>query len=218
MNPLLKLEQSNRVDLDRLRDAESGTRDLLIELITTSCLFEITKLIAARLDIASFVTATVDVLTQYAPIENCAINIAAPDVPPVNVSVGEFPAEFASAPLLDESEVRLVVMAALTSLEEPVGYLAANEFRHAIAQSQFLIKTADQISSGLAALIEADRMRRQLAAARARDVIASLDESYSHEHLLLLVDALSTLPKAAGASLALTNPPLRRPPGPAARG
>jgi diguanylate cyclase (GGDEF)-like protein len=55
-------------------------------------------------------------------------------------------------------------------------------------------------------LIEADRMRRQLADARARDVIASLDEGYNHEHLLKLVDALSMLPKAVGANLKLTNP------------
>ena len=206
MNELSKLERSSRVDLEQLRDAESGTRDLLIELITTSCLFEITKLIAARLDIASFVSATVDVLTQHAPIENCAINIAAPDVPPVNVLVGDFPHEFASAPPTEEGEVRPVTFAALTSLEETVGYLAANGLPAPIAQSQFLIKAAEQISSGLAALIEADRMRRQLAAARARDVIASLDEGYSHEHLLKLVDALSMLPKAVGASLKLTNP------------
>jgi diguanylate cyclase (GGDEF)-like protein len=205
MNELSKLEVSSRIDLERLRDAESGTRDLLIELITTSCLFEITKLIAARLDIASFVTATVDVLTQHAPIDNCAINIAAPDVPPVNVLVGDFPAEFASALPVDD-EPRSVTIAALTSLEERVGYLAANGLPTPIAQSQFLIKAADQISSGLAALIEADRMRRQLADARARDVIASLDEGYNHEHLLKLVDALSMLPKAVGASLKLTNP------------
>ena len=205
MNELSKLEASSRIDLERLRDAESGTRDLLIELITTSCLFEITKLIAARLDIASFVTATVDVLTQHAPIENCAINIAAPDVPPVNVLVGDFPAEFASALSVDD-EPGSVVFAALTSLAEPVGYLAANGLPTAIAQSQFLIKAAEQISSGLAALIEADRMRRQLADARARDVIASLDEGYNHEHLLKLVDALSMLPKAVGASMKLTNP------------
>ena len=204
MNELSKLEASSRIDLERLRDAESGTRDLLIELITTSCLFEITKLIAARLDIASFVTATVDVLTQHAPIENCAINIAAPDVPPVNVLVGDFPAEFASALSVDEPGS--VVFAALTSLAKPVGYLAANGLPTAIAQSQFLIKAAEQISSGLAALIEADRMRRQLADARARDVIASLDEGYNHEHLLKLVDALSMLPKAVGASMKLNNP------------
>ena len=50
-------------------------------------------------------------------------------------------------------------------------------------------------------------MRRQLAAApAARDVISSLDEGYNHEHLLKLVDALSMLPKAVGASLKLTNP------------
>ena len=67
MKELSKLEGSSRVDLEQLRDAESGTRDLLIELITTSCLFEITKLIAARLDIASFVSATVDVLTRHRP-------------------------------------------------------------------------------------------------------------------------------------------------------
>jgi len=205
MNELSKLEVSSRIDLERLRDAESGTRDLLIELITTSCLFEITKLIAARLDIASFVTATVDVLTQHAPIENCAINIAAPDVPPVNVLVGDFPAEFASGSPVDD-EPRSVTFAALTSLDERVGYLAANGLPTPIAQSQFLIKAADQISAGLAALIEADRMRRQLADARARDVIASLDEGYNHEHLLKLVDALSMLPKAVGASLKLTNP------------
>ncbi|MEO8697757.1 MAG: GGDEF domain-containing protein [Acidimicrobiales bacterium] len=204
MNALSRLEVSSRVDLERLRDAESGTRDLLIELITTSCLFEITKLIAARLDIASFVTATVDVLTQHAPIENCAINIAAPDVPPVNVLVGDFPAEFANT--ADGVDPQPVAFAALTSLDEPVGYLAANGLPGPIAQSQFLVKAAEQISSGLAALIEADRMRRQLAAARARDVIASLDESYSHENLLKLVDALSMLPKAVGSSLKLTNP------------
>jgi diguanylate cyclase (GGDEF)-like protein len=206
MNSLSRLEVSSRVDLERLRDAESGTRDLLIELITTSCLFEITKLIAARLDIASFVTATVDVLTQHAPIENCAINIAAPDVPPVSVLVGDFPAEFANTPDTDEDNPQPVTFAALTSLEEPVGYLAANGLPGPIAQSQFLVKAAEQISSGLAALIEADRMRRQLAAARARDVIASLDESYNHEILLKLVDALSMLPKAVGSSLKLMNP------------
>jgi diguanylate cyclase (GGDEF)-like protein len=206
MSSLLNLERSTRVDLQRLRDAESGTRDLLIELITTSCLFEITKLIAARLDIASFVDATLEVLTQHAPIDNCAINIEAPDVPPVNVHVGEFPADFqTTSGRVDDGEMRPVTFAALTSLEQPVGFLAANALPDAIAQSQFLAKAAEQISSGLAALIEADRMRRQLAAARARDVISSLDESYNHEHLLRLVEALSTLPKAVGASLMLTN-------------
>jgi len=207
MSALLTLERSNRVDLQRLRDAESGTRDLLIELITTSCLFEITKLIAARLDVASFVAATVDVLTNHAPIENCSINIDAPDVPAVNVRVGEFPAGF----LGDQQprggdEPRPIVMAALTALEEPVGFLAANKLPAAIAQSQFLLKAAAQISSGLAALIEADRMRRQLAAARAREVISALDETYSHDDLLALVEAFASLPKAAGASMTLTNP------------
>jgi diguanylate cyclase (GGDEF)-like protein len=75
-----------------------------------------------------------------------------------------------------------------------------------IAQSSFLSKAAEQISSGLAALIEADRMRRQLAAARARDVIAALDETYNHEDLSKLVEALSTLPKAVGASITLSSP------------
>ena len=207
MNALLNLERSNRVDLQRLRDAESGTRDLLVELITTSCLFEITKLIAARLDVASFVSATVDVLTNHAPIENCSINIDAPDVPPVSVRVGEFPVGF-ECDLREsgEDEPRLVAMAALTALDEPVGYLAATALPAAIAQSQFLLKAAEQISSGLAALIEADRMRRQLAAARAREVISSLDETYNHENLVALVEALACLPKAVGASLSLTNP------------
>lgn len=206
MTALSNLERSSRVDLQVLRDAESGTRDLLIELITTSCLFEITKLVAARLDVASFVAATVDVLTQHAPIENCAINVDAPDIPPVSVCVGAFPDGFVGPPPLTEDDARAVAVAVLTSLEEPVGYLAANLLPTPIAQSQFLKKAAEQISSGLAALIEADRMRRQLAAARARDVIASLDETYNHEDLLKLAEALSMLPKAAGASLTLTNP------------
>jgi diguanylate cyclase (GGDEF)-like protein len=206
MNAVSKLEGSNRFGLEQLRDAEASTRDLLVELITTSCLFEITKLIAARLDIASFVAATVDVLTQHAPIENCAINIHAPDVPPVSIRVGEFPEGFGEIPALTDEDARAVAIAALTSLEEPVGYIAANLMPTPIAQSAFLPKAAEQISSGLAALIEADRMRRQLAAARARDVIASLDETYNHEDLLKLVEALASLPKAVGANITLSNP------------
>jgi diguanylate cyclase (GGDEF)-like protein len=207
---LADLEHANVATLATLRDPESGSQDLLVQLLTTSCLLELSKLTAGRLDLPSFAVAALEVLTQFAPIDRGALHIAADGLPPARHAIGG---------LGDDDDQALVLAAASEgAMSVPgftcaalrvdggvVGYLAASELPDALAQSGLVEKTADLISTSLSGMIEAERMRRQVAAGRALELVASVDDGYGEPLLSSFVDALAALPRSVAARLEMAN-------------
>ena len=211
MNPLERLEASNGATLDRLRNGEVDTQQLLLQLLTTSCLLEVTKLLSARVDMGTFAPAALQVLTQFAPVDSCSIRIEAPQVPAAHASVGEFSEQvdndlFASALAGSGYVAGAMQVSTLTAGNGPVGYLAATNLAEAIVSSELVEKVAQQISAGLDVLIEAERTRRELAASRAHEIISHIDERYSVTELEQFAQALAALPKAIGARVLMHNP------------
>lgn len=216
MSALERLEASNRATLDRLRSGEVDAQQLLVQLLTTSCLLEVSKLLSARVDVGTFAPAALEVLTQFAPVDSCAIRIEAPDIPATRAVVGDFSdqtdaALFASVLAGELAEQASLSVGTLIAGANPVGYLAAENLAEAIVSSELIVKVAQQISAGLDALLEAERSRRKLAAARAAELVAQLDDTYTADDLTELVHALAALPSATGARLSLTNPRLGGP-------
>lgn len=210
MNLLAQLEASNGATLDKLRSGEVDTQMLLLQLLTTSCLLEITKLMSARVDVATFAPAALEILTQFAPVDSCSIRIQADDVPTARAVVGAFPDEL-DAELFESSIAGAMVTSIaakasmLTAGDAPVGYLAATNLAEAIANSDLIEKMAEQISVGLNAVLEAERTRRKLAASRALEIVSHIDERYAVSDLEQFVQALAALPNAIGARLRLQN-------------
>jgi diguanylate cyclase (GGDEF)-like protein len=216
MNALGRLEASNGATLDKLKSGEVDAQALLVQLLTTSCLLEVSKLLSARVDVGTFAPAALEVLTQFAPVDSCAIRIEAPDVPSTRAVMGAFPDDL--EPQLFESvlagahrEAGVLRVGTLVAGDHPVGYLAAENLAEAIVNAELIEKVAQQISTGLDTLIEAERTRRKLAAAKASEIVSRLDEAYSAEDLGEFVRAIAALQNAAGARLVLQNPRLGGP-------
>jgi diguanylate cyclase (GGDEF)-like protein len=211
MNAIAELEAANAATFEKVRSGEVDAQQLLVQLLTASCLLEITRLLSARVDIRVLVPAALQALTQFAPVDSCAIRIAAPDVPPTHAMVGEFSEDldrtlFANALAGTSCADPSVQVGTLMAGNVPVGYLAATNVADAIAASGLIAKMAAQISSGLDQLIEAERNRRRLAAARALEIVAGIDDGYSITELEQFCESLAALPNALGARIALQNP------------
>ncbi len=216
MNALELLEASNGATLEKLRSGEVDAQQLLVQLLTTSCLLEVTKLLSSRVDVGTFAPAALEVLTQFAPVDSCSIRIDAPEMPSAHAVVGDFPGEIEAelfAAVLDGSVVPTdsLRVSPLTAGMGPVGYLAAQNLADAIVNADLIEKVASQISTGLDSLIEAERSRRQLAAARAQEIVSRIDETYGADELTEYTGAIAALPKAVGARLVLQNPRLGGP-------
>lgn len=208
ISALAALEQRNAPALDRLRAGDLDTKELLVQLLTTSCLLEVSKLLATGADLATFAHGTLEVLTQFAPIDRCAIRIEAPGVPPARAWLGEpveslddelFVAAIAGTTVAREG----LSVGVLRAAGEPVGYLAAMDLAEPVATSPLIDKLAQQISDGLTTLVEMERTRRRLAAAQAIEIASRIDESYERDDLAEYVRAIAALPNAIGARLAL---------------
>jgi diguanylate cyclase (GGDEF)-like protein len=208
ISALAALEQRNGPALDKLRAGDLDTQALLVQLLTTSCLLEVSKLLSAGADLATFASGTLEVLSQFAPIDRCAIRIEAAGVPPTCAGLGETDEAldhelFAAA--LDGVTVARDGMSAgvLYASGEPVGYLAAFDLAEPVATSSLIEKLTQQISDGLTNLVEMERSRRRLAAAHAIELASRIDESYERDDLAEYVRAIAALPNAIGARLAL---------------
>lgn len=202
MTATLSLDKLSEDALRQLRDPDSGMHDLLVQLVTTNCLLELAKLASAKLTLDEFAGATLNVLSTFSAVDNWALRIEAPDLPPVGGSIGR------TTMVADEGESRELtcVAATLKADDNSVGHLSAFDYHDLAGRSDLVDRVAEQVSSGLSSILEAERLRRQLAAARVIEIVAGLDESYSHQELADFAGALAALPNATGAKLSLANP------------
>ena len=216
MKGLLELDRSQDSLLDRLRDPNSDHAEMLTALLVTSCQFELSKLIAARLDLGSFAEAAVGVLCQFATADRCALFLEPDDLPPVHALIGDWPEielDGVHGRTCNGEQATYVglVGAAINVNDGDIGRLSAVGLPEPLRRADLVGKAAEQISTGIELLLEAERLRRAAAAAQALDIVTSLDSTYGDQQLESLAGALGGLANAIGAKLFFENPRLSGP-------
>ncbi len=211
MKRLAALEHSAQEHLRRLQDP-SADRDVILRLLETSCLLELSKLTASQVDLATFVATTVDVLVQFFPVDACAVVVEPEGLPRAVGLFGELPVREADLDrLTEEGGTGDVVVLRLNALAQPIGYLVVAGLPSFITDASFFNTAADQLSAVLGAMVAAERLRRQAALANALQLAATLDQGDDDEQLQALVEALSALPGVLGGRLSVDHPALGAP-------
>ena len=210
---LAQLEQSAQDHLRRLQDPSAqADREVILRLLETSCLLELSKLTASQVDLPTFVSAIVDVLVQFFPVESCAVILEPQDVPKARAVFGELPvADDDLEALADDDAADDPAVFPLSALTQPVGYLVVGGLPSFMTDSGFFATAADQLSAVLGAMVAAERLRRQAALATAIQLAATLDQGADDEQLQALVDAMAALPGVSGARLSVDHPALGAP-------
>ena len=211
MKRLAALDHSAQEHLRRLQDP-SADREVILRLLETSCLLELSKLTASQVDLATFVATTVNVLVQFFPVESCAVVLEPAGLPRALGLFGEMPVdEDKLAALADTGGDDEVLVLRLNALAQPIGYLVVSGIPSFISDSTFFSTAADQLSAVLGAMVAAERLRRQAALATALQLAATLDQGDDDEQLQALVDALAALPGVLGGRLSVDHPALGAP-------
>ena len=216
---LAQLEQSAQEHLRRLQDPSAqADRDVILRLLETSCLLELSKLTASQVDLATFVSATVDVLVQFFPVEYCGVILEPEGVPKARAVFGELPVSDEELADLDGDDGDGEVGDAdqptvfrLSALTQPIGHLVVGGLPSFMTDAGFFATAADQLSAVLGAMVAAERLRRQAALATAIQLAATLDQGADDEQLQALVDAMAALPGVSGARLSVDHPALGAP-------
>ena len=205
------LQDSAQEHLRRLQDP-SADRDVILRLLETSCLLELSKLTASQVDLATFVATTVNVIVQFFPVEACAVVVDPEGLPRATGVFGELPvAEDQLEDLADREDTGDVHVLRLNALTQPIGYLVIAGLPSFITDASFFTTAADQLSAVLGAMVAAERLRRQAALSSALQLAATLDQGDDDEQLQALVEALSALPGVAGGRLSVDHPALGAP-------
>jgi diguanylate cyclase (GGDEF)-like protein len=200
MGVIDRLSQMQADALEQLRAGEHS--EFLVGFLTTSVMLELSNLVAAELDLNAYGRAVVDVLTQHAPVERCAIGVEAADLPRASASVGFEPDE------IGDLVAGLPVGPHAAPIEVPDlvrGGLLAGRIPAALLDSGFVGAAATQISAGIGRVVEHEQLRRRAAAARALRVVAGLDERWGAEQLCEIADAFGSLPGVVGARVQATS-------------
>jgi diguanylate cyclase (GGDEF)-like protein len=185
---LRDLGQRQQDALELFRSSEEAR--LLARLAQTECLLELAKLPSMRVDLASYAGMVVGVVTQFVPTRSCVVSLDVREIPPITTRYGSVDDE-----LEDVASYSLVVDG------ERAGHLAVVPEAAELATSEFLLGVAEQISSGLAILVESERLRRRAAREQTMRLVDTLADVPRIEDLRALVEALALLPHALGARL-----------------
>jgi diguanylate cyclase (GGDEF)-like protein len=195
MSVIHTLNKMQQDAIDQLRNGENG--EFLVGFITTSVLLELSNLLGAELDLPDYTQAAAEILTQHAPLERCAIRFDAVGLPTVSGTVGLDPAITDDAATLG----RLPGSQSIDVDGVGTGTVYAPGLPAALVQAEFLGMAATQIGTGIARVVEAERLRRGAAASRAMLLVASLDERWNVDELDRIARALSCLPNVSGCTI-----------------
>lgn len=194
--------------LDALRSA-GADRGVLLRLLETSCLLELSKLGSAQLDLPSLVQLGLDVLVQFFPVGGCVVRLRPPGLPEIRAAVGEVGDEDALYARAREGRAVGPVGSAygfpLFVDAEPVGMLAVDHLPGFVEDVAFFATVARHLSDAVSAVAETERLRRRAAGATALNVAASFSTGYDDERVEELAAALAALPNVTGASVALDS-------------
>jgi diguanylate cyclase (GGDEF)-like protein len=193
------IDTLSKMQADAVEQLRAGDHnEFLVGFLTTSVMLELSNLVAADLDLATYAQAVVDILTQHAPIEVCVLGLQPQDLPAVAASVG-IDADV-GVDQLDTFSDR----AAIDVDGVGTGGLSARDVPAALQGAGFIGAAADQVGNGLARVVESERLRRKAAAAKTLRVVAGLDERWNVDELDEIAQALGSLPSATGARIDAT--------------
>jgi diguanylate cyclase (GGDEF)-like protein len=195
MSLVQTLNQMQQDAVEQLRNGEHS--EFLLGFVTTSVLLELSNLQGADLDLPAYVLAVADTLTQHAPLERCAVVFEAVALPPVSATVGLDPAIATDAGAL----ARLPGSQLIEVDGVGAGAVYAPDLPDALVQAGFLGMAAAQIATGIARVVDDERIRRGAAASRAMLLVASLDERWNIDELTQIARALACLPDVSGCRI-----------------
>ncbi len=187
-----------------LQDPASVHAEMLTALMVSNSLLELSKLATARLSLAEFSRAALTTVMQCTPVTACALYFSAPDVPPVHESLGDW-----VEPVIDETDVAPFDASADQVCSPvfgadgsaPIGYFGVTGAPRGLVDAGLVDRAADQISSMLGLLIEAERLRRAAAAAQAMELVSALGDDYGEVDLFELASTFASLPGAEAARI-----------------
>jgi diguanylate cyclase (GGDEF)-like protein len=197
VNPLDRIEAAQIRSLERLRQ-DGPDRALLVQLIEASCLLELAKLDATRLDPSTYLQLAVDIVAQMYPVGGCAATVADGDCT-LEVHSGKLAGEVARTPLVAQGKtIGVLVTGAVTSdLGSP---------------DHFFDRAAAQVARGVATALDAERLRRDAATATAARIASELNPEDVVDGLEELALALASFPSVIAAELVIDHaaigPPL----------
>ena len=196
MNAAETLESLQSEALAKLRSGEHS--QLLVAFLTTSIMLELSKLVDPNLDLDRFANAAVEVLTQYAPIEQCELSLDLADLPPVRAAVGVSAAEGEPhEPSPTASRINLEAGG--------TGFLDARGVPSSLQDAGLVEQAALHLSQGLGRMVEFERLRRSAAAGRVFAAVAAIDEQWNDQEIGNVVSALASLPGARAAGISISS-------------
>ncbi len=198
MNALTRIGAAQDRALARLREG-SPDRELLVQLLESSCLLELAKLDAA-LDLGTCVQLAADIVTAMFPVSGCTIALDTIDGEPWNVTSGEEPVD---------ALVRY--RAAIRVDGGDIGELRLGPLTAELDAQPFVDAAAEQLASQFARALESDRLRRSAATANAARLAAELDGESPEESLEGIALHLAAFPGALAAELLVDHPAVGAP-------
>ncbi|MDE3203867.1 MAG: GGDEF domain-containing protein [Acidobacteriota bacterium] len=196
MSALRELAQREANQLKAFRESDQAA--LMIRLVHTECLLELARLSGTGMDMASYAGMVVEVLEQFLPVSSCRVWFEVeglPAVEAVRAGPGEGPAVAAPLALADHGSGEVVL-----TLDSPE-----------LGPPEFVEAVAEQVSSGLLAVVESERLRRQAALADTARLTTALADDPSPDTLQALVEALAYLPNVVGVALEIVHTALESP-------
>jgi HD-like signal output (HDOD) protein/GGDEF domain-containing protein len=172
--------------LSALRSEVSDPRELARKLATTSCLLELAKLASSGLGLANYVGQAVEVIGQFVPVRHVRLEVLVEGLPPLS-------AGFGAGQTIDDPAFEL------SQAGNKLGWLQALPAVDSFVDNDALAKIASEISFGLSAVVENERLRRAAASADAIRVAATITDPGIEQGLTRLADALACLPMVAGS-------------------
>ena len=160
MSAIAELTRMQQSAIDQLRSGDHS--EFLVHFLTTSVLLEVSNLANANLELDAYAAAVVDVITQHAPVDQCAMAFEPLSLPPIGFSFG-----FATHSMPEVEELRNRAGAhSLDTEGVGVGVLLIPDVPQALAEADFASRVGEQIVAGIGKVVEEERARRGAAAAR----------------------------------------------------
>jgi diguanylate cyclase (GGDEF)-like protein len=195
MSVIDKLNQMHRDAVEQIRAGQDN--EFLVGFLTTSTMLELSNLIVNDFDLEQYAQAVVDVITQYAPIDRCRVQMDLRGFSTVVAASGALPKRALPAGMEPgHSTIGILRVDGVTS-----GTLIAEDVPAPLIAADFLQVAADQVASGLGKITERENEIRRRAVQRVIDLIDALDERWGPDELDAITRTLVSLPTVSGATI-----------------
>ena len=195
MSVIAKLNQMHRDAAEQIRAGQDN--EFLVGFLTTSTMLELSNLIVNDFDLEQYAQAVVDVITQYAPIDRCRVQLDLRGFSTVVAASGALPKRALPAGMEPgHSTIGILRVDGVTS-----GTLIAEDVPAPLIAADFLQVAADQVAAGLGKITERENEIRRQAVRRVIDLIDALDERWGVDELDTITRSLVSLPTVSGATI-----------------